>query len=60
MKMYSLVKETVPVGVAPVAVAHASLAAYLKYQETPEVVTGFPGHFISLLFNQQQGEGEGG
>jgi len=34
MKMYILVKETIPVGFVIVAVAHASLAAYL-YSKRP-------------------------
>ena len=37
MKMYILVKEEVPLGIAMVGVAHASLAAYLKFQTSPEV-----------------------
>ena len=37
MKMYILIKESVPVGFAMVAAAHASLAAYLKFQDASEV-----------------------
>jgi peptidyl-tRNA hydrolase len=39
MKMYILVRDDVPLGFAIVAVAHASLAAYLKlklYREPPD------------------------
>ena len=32
MKMYILVKDTVPNNMVPVIAAHASLATYLKYQ----------------------------
>ncbi len=45
MKMYILVKESVPMGCAIVAVAHASLAAYLKYQNSPEVKQWLAGPF---------------
>ena len=37
MKMYILIKDSVPVGLALVAAAHASLAAYLKFKSSPEV-----------------------
>ena len=36
MKMYILIKESVPIGFALVAAAHASLAAYLRFREAPE------------------------
>jgi hypothetical protein len=49
MKMYILIKETVPVGFALVASAHASLAAYLKYQETPEVREWISGPFYKAI-----------
>src|SRR4051794_13276001 len=45
MKMYILLKESVPVGFALVAAAHASLAAYLKFQDTPEVKEWLTGPF---------------
>ena len=37
MKMYILVRDDVPLGFAMVAVAHASLAGYLAFKNTPEV-----------------------
>ena len=37
MKMYILIKDSVPLGYAIVAAAHASLAAYLKFQDCEEV-----------------------
>jgi peptidyl-tRNA hydrolase len=49
MKMYILVKEHIPVGFALVAVAHASLAAYLRFQETPEVATWLAGPFLKTV-----------
>jgi hypothetical protein len=49
MKMYILVKEGIPVGFALVAVAHASLAAYLKFQEAPEVAIWLAGPFLKTI-----------
>ena len=37
LKMYILVKDSVPVGKAIVSVAHASLGAYLKWQDDPDM-----------------------
>ncbi len=37
MKMYILITESVPVGFAILAAAHASLAAYLKFKDSAEV-----------------------
>lgn len=49
MKMYILVKESVPVGFALVAVAHASLAAYLKFKDTPEIESWLSGPFYKTI-----------
>lgn len=49
MKMYILVKESIPVGYALVAVAHASLAAYLKFQDSPEVSEWLSGPFYKTI-----------
>jgi hypothetical protein len=49
MKMYILIKESVPTGFALVAAAHASLAAYLKYQDTPEVREWVAGPFYKAV-----------
>jgi peptidyl-tRNA hydrolase len=49
MKMYILIKESVPVGFALVAAAHASLAAYLKFQDTPEVQEWLAGPFAKAV-----------
>jgi hypothetical protein len=35
--MYILIRESTPIGYALVAAAHASLAVYLQYKETPEM-----------------------
>ena len=45
MKMYILIKESVPLGHAVVAAAHASLAAYLKFRDTEEVQQWLAGPF---------------
>lgn len=49
MKMYILIKETVPTGFALVAAAHASLAAYLKFQDTSEVREWIAGPFYKTV-----------
>jgi hypothetical protein len=49
MKMYILVRDDVPLGIAMVAVAHASLAGYLKFQDTPEVKAWLSGPFFKAV-----------
>jgi hypothetical protein len=49
MKMYILIKESVPTGIALVAAAHASLAAYLKFKDTPEVQEWLAGPFFKVV-----------
>ena len=49
MKMYILIKESVPTGFALVAAAHASLAAYLKFKDTPEVEQWLSGPFYKTI-----------
>lgn len=58
MKMYILVKETVPIGYALVAVAHASLAAYLKFKDSPEIVTWLAGPFYKTICKVSEQEFE--
>src|SRR5688500_1997500 len=48
-KMYILIKESVPVGHALVAAAHASLAAYLRFSESPEVREWLSGPFYKTV-----------
>lgn len=43
--MYILVRDDVPLGFAMVAVAHASLAGYLRFKDTPEVAEWLAGPF---------------
>ena len=49
MKMYILVKEDLPIGQAMVAVAHASLAAYLKFEDREEVKKWLSGPFYKTI-----------
>ena len=49
MKMYILVKESVPTGFAILAAAHASLAAYLRFKDTPEVAAWLCGPFYKVI-----------
>lgn len=47
--MYILIKESVPTGLALVAAAHASLAAYLQFRDTPEVQQWLAGPFYKTI-----------
>jgi hypothetical protein len=47
--MYILVRDDVPLGFAMVAVAHASLAGYLEFRETPEVKEWLAGSFFKAV-----------
>ena len=58
MKMYILVKDHVPLGNAIVAVAHASLAAYLKYQDSPQVQQWLAGPFYKVVCKVSEAEFE--
>lgn len=49
MKMYILVRDDIPLGFAMVAVAHASLAGYLKFRDTPEVEAWLDGPFFKAV-----------
>jgi hypothetical protein len=49
MKMYILVRDDVPLGFAMVAVAHASLAGYLRFRDTPEVEEWLAGSFFKAV-----------
>jgi peptidyl-tRNA hydrolase len=49
MKMYILVRESVPVGYAVLATAHASLACYLKYKDSMEVSAWLSGPFYKVI-----------
>ena len=49
MKMYILIKSSVPIGNAMVAAAHASLAGYLKFKDHPDVVAWLAGPFRKVV-----------
>jgi len=49
MKMYILIKESVSTEFALVAVAHTSLATYLKYQECSDMKAWLAGQFYKVI-----------
>ena len=49
MKMYILVRESVPTGFAVLAAAHASLSCYLKFRDSPEVAEWLSGPFYKVV-----------
>ena len=49
LKMYILIRESVPTGFAVLAAAHASLAAYLKFRDSPEVAQWLSGPFYKAV-----------
>ena len=56
--MYILVREGVPLGLAVVAAAHASLAAYLAYRDSPEVAAWLAGPFRKVVCRVSDAEFE--
>ena len=58
MKMYILVRDSVPLGFAVVGIAHASLAAYLKFQESAEVREWLSGPFYKAVCKVSDAEFE--
>jgi peptidyl-tRNA hydrolase len=58
MKMYILVRDDIPLGFAMVAVAHASLAGYLKYRDSPEVQAWLSGPFFKAVCKVNEKEFE--
>jgi hypothetical protein len=49
MKMYILVRESVPPGFSILAAAHASLATYLRFEDSPEVAAWLSGPFYKVV-----------
>jgi hypothetical protein len=49
MKMYILIRESVPLGFAMVASSHASLACYLKFKDHPDVAKWLEGPFYKSV-----------
>ncbi|MCY1020465.1 hypothetical protein [Pyxidicoccus sp. MSG2] len=60
LKMYILIRESVPTGHAVLAAAHASLAAYLKFKDTPEVAEWLAGPFYKSVCRVSDAEFEQG
>jgi peptidyl-tRNA hydrolase len=58
MKMYIVLKESVPLGYAVLAAAHAALAAYLKFRESPEVAAWLSGPFYKVVCKVSEAEFE--
>ncbi len=58
MKMYILIKDSVPSGFAVLAAAHASLAAYLKFKDTPEIEKWLSGPFYKAVCKVNEKEFE--
>lgn len=49
LRMYVLIRDAVPTGFAVLAAAHASLAAYLRFADTPEVKEWLSGPFYKAV-----------
>ena len=58
MKMYILIKESLPTGLAVLAAAHASLAAYLRFKDTPEIDQWLSGPFYKVICRVNEREFE--
>lgn len=58
MKMYILIKDTVPDELAPVIAAHASLACYRKFEKDPDMKAWINGVFKKVVcrINEQEFE----
>jgi len=49
VKMYILIKDTVPLGMAVLAAAHASLKCYREFETTPEMKEWISGIFYKVV-----------
>ena len=58
MKMYILLKDSLPEGFSVLAAAHASLACYLKYQEDEDMQTWVSGTFYKVICKVNEKEFE--
>lgn len=56
--MYILIKDSIPVGFAILAASHASLAAYLKFKDTPEINAWLSGPFYKVICKVSEEEFE--
>lgn len=58
MKMYILLKDSLPKGFVPLAAAHASLACYLKFKEDPDMQEWASGTFYKVVCKVNEKEFE--
>jgi peptidyl-tRNA hydrolase len=58
MKMYILLKDSLPDGIAVLAAAHASLACYLKFQEDADTQEWVSGTFYKVICKVNEKEFE--
>ena len=58
MKMYILIPDSVPLGYAVLAAAHASLACYLKYRDDADVAAWLSGPFSKVICRVSDSEFE--
>lgn len=58
MKMYILIRESIPAGFAVLAAAHASLACYLRFRDAPEVAEWLAGPFYKAVCKVSDAEFE--
>ncbi len=58
MKMYILVRESIPIGFGILAAAHASLSCYLKFRDAPEVAEWLSGPFYKVVCRVSETEFE--
>ncbi|MCB0737768.1 MAG: hypothetical protein KDC92_09670 [Bacteroidetes bacterium] len=58
MKMYILIKEQLPIGFATLAAAHASLAAYLKFENDNDMKQWVNGTFYKVICKVNETEFE--
>ena len=58
MKMYILIRDSVPLGFAVLAAAHGSLAAYLRYRDSEEVAEWLAGPFRKVICKVDDAEFE--
>lgn len=56
LKMYILVRDDIPDGIAFVATAHASLALYLKYKDDPSVQEWLKSSFRKVVCRVSVGD----
>lgn len=49
MKMYVLIRSSVPTGFAILAAAHGALAAYFRFKNSPEVNEWLAGPFSKVI-----------